>query len=61
MPRILGVDIPNDKRTIISLQYIYGIGPFFAGQLCQRTGIDVNKRAARPHRGRPRQAGVAAG
>ncbi len=45
MPRILGVDIPNDKRTIIALQYIYGIGPYFAGQLCQRTGIDLNKRA----------------
>ena len=29
MPRILGVDIPNDKQTIISLQYIYGIGPFW--------------------------------
>jgi hypothetical protein len=28
MPRILGVDIPNDKRTVISLQYIYGIGPY---------------------------------
>ena len=45
MPRILGVDIPNDKRTVISLRYIYGIGPFFADQLCERTGIDPNKRA----------------
>ena len=40
MPRILGVDIPNDKHTLISLQYIYGIGPHLAGQLCQRTGIE---------------------
>jgi small subunit ribosomal protein S13 len=45
MPRILGVDIPNDKHTRISLQYIYGIGPYLAGLLCQRTGIDPNKRA----------------
>ena len=45
MPRILGVDIPNDKRTVISLCYIYGIGPHLADQLCQRTGIDPNHRA----------------
>ena len=45
MPRILGVDIPHDKRTVISLRYIYGIGPFLADQLCERTGIDPDKRA----------------
>jgi small subunit ribosomal protein S13 len=45
MPRILGVDIPNDKRTVISLRYIYGIGPHLSGQLCERTGIDPDKRA----------------
>src|SRR5258707_13770826 len=45
MPRILGVDIPNDKRTVISLRYIYGIGPFLADQLCERTGISPDKRA----------------
>jgi len=45
MPRILGVDIPNDKRTVISLRYIYGIGPFLAEQLCDRTGVDPDKRA----------------
>lgn len=45
MPRILGVDIPNDKHTVISLQYIYGIGPYLAGVLCERTGIDPVKRA----------------
>jgi len=45
MPRILGVDIPNDKRTVISLRYIYGIGPFLAAQLCERTGISPDKRA----------------
>ena len=45
MPRILGVDIPNDKRTVISLRYIYGIGPFLANQICERTGISPDKRA----------------
>lgn len=45
MPRILGVDIPNDKRTIIALRYIYGIGPFLAEQLCERTGISPDKRS----------------
>jgi len=45
MPRILGVDIPNDKRAVISLRYIYGIGPFLADQLCERTGISPDKRA----------------
>jgi small subunit ribosomal protein S13 len=45
MPRILGVDIPNDKRTVISLQYIYGIGPHLAVVLCEQTGIDPDKRA----------------
>jgi small subunit ribosomal protein S13 len=45
MPRILGVDIPNDKHTVISLRYIYGIGPFLAAQLCERTGISPDKRA----------------
>ena len=45
MPRILGVDIPNDKRTFFSLQYIYGIGPYLAEVLCQRTGVDPAKQA----------------
>ena len=45
MPRILGVDIPNDKRSVIALRYIYGIGPHFAEQLCERTGISPDKRA----------------
>jgi small subunit ribosomal protein S13 len=45
MPRILGVDIPHDKRTVVSLRYIYGIGPHLSVQLCERTGIDPDKRA----------------
>ncbi|MFM1802526.1 MAG: ribosomal protein [Planctomycetota bacterium] len=45
MPRILGVDIPNDKKTAISLRYIYGIGPYLSNQICERTNIDPNKPA----------------
>ncbi|RLS37840.1 MAG: 30S ribosomal protein S13 [Planctomycetota bacterium] len=40
MPRILGVDIPNDKKTHISLRYIYGIGPALSLRLCEQAGID---------------------
>ena len=45
MPRILGVDIPGDKRLDISLTYIYGIGRTRAGVICQRTQIDPAMRA----------------
>ena len=34
MPRLLGVDIPADKPTHISLRYLYGIGPTTALELC---------------------------
>src|SRR5437899_1848779 len=45
MPRILGVDIPNDKPTHISLRYIYGIGPTTALQLCVKAKVDPQRRA----------------
>ena len=45
MPRIAGVDIPNEKRTVIALQYIYGIGPTSSRQICKESGIDESKRA----------------
>jgi small subunit ribosomal protein S13 len=45
MPRILGVDIPNDKKIVISLRYIYGIGPFLAEQVCERASVDPSKPA----------------
>ena len=45
MPRILGVDIPHNKKTLYSLQYLYGIGPYLAAELCERTSIDPDKRA----------------
>ena len=45
MPRILGVDLPNDKPTHISLRYIYGIGPTTALQLCGKAKVDPQRRA----------------
>ena len=45
MPRILGVDIPNDKPTHISLRYIYGIGPSLALRLCEQARIDPQRKA----------------
>jgi len=40
MPRLLGVDIPNDKPTVISLTYLYGVGPKIARDLCHKAGVD---------------------
>ncbi|MGE5226620.1 MAG: 30S ribosomal protein S13 [Planctomycetaceae bacterium] len=40
MARIVGVDLPRDKRLDIALRYIYGIGPTRAYQIVQGTGID---------------------
>lgn len=45
MPRISGVDIPNDKPTFVSLRYIYGIGPKSAANICKRLNLDPGKRA----------------
>ena len=45
MPRILGVDIPSDKPTHISLRYLYGIGPTLALKLCDQARIDPQRRA----------------
>jgi len=45
MPRILGVDIPREKRTEIALTYLYGIGPAIAMKILTSTQIDPNKRA----------------
>ena len=45
MPRIMGVDIPPDKPTHISLRYLYGIGPTLALKLCDQARIDPQRRA----------------
>jgi small subunit ribosomal protein S13 len=45
MPRIVGVDLPPNKRIDISLGYLYGIGSSNSLQLLRETGIDPKKRA----------------
>ena len=45
MPRILGVDIPGDKRIEVSLPYIYGIGPSNAKKVLEDANVDPNMRA----------------
>ena len=45
MPRILGVDIPNDRKTVISLTYLYGVGHKTSRELCHKAGINPDKPA----------------
>src|SRR5215210_2680739 len=45
MPRLLGVEIPGDKRIEASLPYIYGIGPSTAKRILADANIDPNVRA----------------
>lgn len=45
MPRLLGIDIPNEKRTEIALQYLYGVGATIAKEICVRANISPDKRA----------------
>ncbi len=44
MARIAGVNIPTQKRVVIALQYIHGIGPHFAQQICEKVGIGAERR-----------------
>ncbi len=44
MARIAGVNIPSNKRVIIALQYIHGIGPKFAREIVTKVGIADDRR-----------------
>ena len=44
MARIVGVDIPNEKRVVISLTYIYGIGRTTAQKICHDAKVDESIR-----------------
>ena len=46
MARIAGVNIPTAKRVVIALQYIHGIGPKFATEICQKVAIPSERRVA---------------
>jgi small subunit ribosomal protein S13 len=45
MARLVGVDLPRDKRMEIALTYIFGVGRTRAVQALNSTGIDLNKRS----------------
>ncbi len=45
MPRIIGVDLPREKRIDVSLRYLYGIGPTLARRILETTQISPEKRA----------------
>ena len=45
MPRIVGVDIPNDKPVFVALRYIFGIGPKSAEDICKKAEIDRSLKA----------------
>jgi small subunit ribosomal protein S13 len=44
MARIAGIDIPREKRLVVSLTYLYGIGDTKAAEICQATNIDASTR-----------------
>jgi small subunit ribosomal protein S13 len=46
MPRILGVDLPNDKPTYISLTYLFGIGRATAIDICFTLNVDPQAKAS---------------
>jgi small subunit ribosomal protein S13 len=45
MPRLMGVDIPNDKQIVFSLQYLYGVGDHVARELCKKAGVEHTRLA----------------
>ena len=47
MPRVAGVEIPNEKHVVISLRYIYGIGPRRAKDICERARIEPSLAAGK--------------
>lgn len=44
MARIAGVNIPTNKRVVIALTYIHGIGPGVAKEICEKVGLDLTRR-----------------
>jgi len=44
LARIAGVNLPTNKRVVIALRYIYGIGPTNAQEICTKIGLDPKRR-----------------
>jgi small subunit ribosomal protein S13 len=47
MPRVAGVDIPDNKPLQVALTYVYGVGPHVAEQIIKESGLDGHQRAHR--------------
>ncbi len=47
MARISGTNIPKEKRIVISLTYIYGIGPTLSKKILKEAGVDESKRTGK--------------
>jgi small subunit ribosomal protein S13 len=45
MPRVIGIDIPDNKRLEVSLTYIYGIGRKLSNDVCAQLNLSPNMRA----------------
>lgn len=45
MPRVIGTDIPENKRLVISMTYIYGIGKSLSFEILAKLNLDPNMRA----------------
>jgi small subunit ribosomal protein S13 len=46
MPRVLGVDVPNDKPAYVSLTYLHGVGRQTAINMCYELGVDPHVKAS---------------
>lgn len=45
MLRLVGVDLPENKRIEIALRYIYGVGPIISSQILEKAGVNPDTRA----------------
>ena len=45
MPRVIGIDIPDNKRLEVSLTYIYGVGRMLSNQIIEKLGLNKDMRA----------------
>lgn len=44
MARVIGIDIPKEKRLVISLTYIYGLGNMLAAEVCEKLALDPDMK-----------------
>jgi small subunit ribosomal protein S13 len=47
MPRVIGIDIPDNKRLEIALTYLYGVGPTLSIEIIEKLNLDKNMRAGK--------------